>query len=277
MLTSIELRAPGGGTPIVFAVGIPSAGTKYFVKSVEGLGPVQADISSSSYANFDGVILDHARLGGRNIVFDLKFFPDYESSETVQDVRRILYSVAGTKKVVDLTFINDSFPTVTIRGTVETNEPTIFSKNTDVRLSILCGDPNPYFKGELVEIQGVAGVGLAVSALGDIDPGYTLTFTPPLDQTSMQLDLFDTVLHRTKILPPFGVPTAGIPVTFSAVPKAKFIHLDELGSDSYVNLLRYTSVVDFAPLSRELTMILLTGSSDLGAFTISYYPLYEGL
>ena len=110
----------------------------FIIKSIEGLGPVKANINFKELATNDGAIDNSARLSSRNIVMSLQFM----ESPTIEETRLKSYKYFPVKRNIKFLIETDNRICETI-GRVETNVPTIFSKAEGCQISILC--PNPYF------------------------------------------------------------------------------------------------------------------------------------
>ena len=118
----------------------------FAISSVTGLGPAKANITISEISTNDGALFNSSRLNSRNIVFNLLFF-DTDSGETIEEIRLKSYRFFPPKKKITLLVETDK-RTAEIVGYVETNEPTIFSKNEGAQISIICPDPYFYSAGE---------------------------------------------------------------------------------------------------------------------------------
>ena len=110
----------------------------FIIKSIEGLGPVKANINFKELATNDGSIDNSARLSSRNIVMSLQFM----ENSTIEETRLKSYKYFPIKRNIKFLIETDSRICETI-GRVETNVPTIFSNAEGCQISILC--PNPYF------------------------------------------------------------------------------------------------------------------------------------
>jgi hypothetical protein len=108
------------------------------IESIDGLGPVKADINTVDVATFDGTIFNSARLPERNIV--IKVY--YMFKDTIEDTRQLSYKYFPIKKKINLVIETDNRK-LTVDGYVEKNEPDIFSEKESSQISIIC--PNPYF------------------------------------------------------------------------------------------------------------------------------------
>lgn len=132
------------GESIYIDIRKPEA-TGFLITSVEGLGPVKAEISQTETAMFDGSLFSGCRLEPRNIVMNLLFFWDNNEKISIEDIRYRSYIYFPVKKEIEVTVINDHGE-FKINGVVETNEPPIFSDKEGTQISILCSDP--YFEKE---------------------------------------------------------------------------------------------------------------------------------
>lgn len=109
------------------------------VKSITGLGPQQATVHISEFANMDGGVVGSSRLPSREIVFNFEL----QEHPTVEEVRVGLYRHFPIKKPVLLEFETD-LRTYSITGTVQKNDPDIFQKQETVQIVVKCGDPYFY-------------------------------------------------------------------------------------------------------------------------------------
>lgn len=115
----------------------------FIIKSIEGLGPVKANINFKELATNDGSIDNSARLSSRNIVMSLQFM----ESPTIEETRLKSYKYFPIKRNIKFLIETDSRICETI-GRVETNVPTIFSNAEGCQISILCSNPYFYSNGE---------------------------------------------------------------------------------------------------------------------------------
>ena len=108
------------------------------ITSIEGLGPVKADVNMTELATADGNIFNSARLDGRNIVIKAKF----TYADTIEDARLLSYKYFPMKKMLTFHIETDNRIAETT-GIVESNEPDIFDDECSMQVSILC--ESPYF------------------------------------------------------------------------------------------------------------------------------------
>lgn len=110
----------------------------FVIKSIEGLGPVKANVNFTELATNDGAIDNSSRLESRNIVMTLIFLPN----PTIEETRLLSYKYFPIKRNINFLIETDSRVCETI-GRVETNEPKIFSMQEGCQISIMC--PSSYF------------------------------------------------------------------------------------------------------------------------------------
>lgn len=100
----------------------------FAICSINGLGPVKANINVTELATDDGAFYNSARTQTRNITMSLKFFDT--SQRTVEDVRLSSYKFFPIKKPVTFIVKTDNRTAYCI-GYVESNEPDIFRETKE--------------------------------------------------------------------------------------------------------------------------------------------------
>lgn len=110
------------------------------ITSIDGLGPVKANINMMDLATTDGQTFNSARLSGRNIVIKALF----THATSIEEARLLSYKYFPIKKKIKFHIETDNRIGET-EGYVESNEPDIFSEESGCQISILC--ENPYFDG----------------------------------------------------------------------------------------------------------------------------------
>lgn len=113
----------------------------FIIESVEGLGPVKANVNTTASATHDGSRFNSARAEERNIVFNFVFTETY-GGELIENTRQRTYKYFPLKREVTILVETDN-RTVKTKGYVESNEPDIFSEREGCQISIVC--PDPYF------------------------------------------------------------------------------------------------------------------------------------
>ena len=151
------------------------------VSNIDGLGPAEANISSSDLASSDGAIFNSARLSTRQLVFTFLLVPNEQIDKisNAEKVRRQIYKYLPIKKKATITFKTDEKEAY-VTGYVETCEPTIFDQNTSVDVTVLCLDPHFYDISEMsTKFSGtVAAFSFPFSSIdASIKFGYIITKT----------------------------------------------------------------------------------------------------
>jgi hypothetical protein len=142
----------------------------FIILGIDGLGPPKSNINIRANANMDGSTFNSSIIPTRNIVFTLKFAE--LADITIEQLRWKTYSFFPLGDKVRIEILSDKGTFYTI-GYVESNEPTIFSKEEGTVISIIC--PDPFFIG----VEG-AGVGDGEGSLIT----YTKLFTFPFSNES---------------------------------------------------------------------------------------------
>jgi hypothetical protein len=112
------------------------------LRGIDGLGPVKAEITTTPSGTSRGATYQGSSTGGRNIVLALGLNPDW-ATQTVSNLRQLLYRYFMTEQWVKLRFFSDELPTTDIEGYVESFEPNIFSQDPEIQISII--NPKPDF------------------------------------------------------------------------------------------------------------------------------------
>lgn len=110
--------------------------TGLLITEIEGLGPVKASINMTQLATADGDIYNSSRLAGRNIVIKARF----TYAETIEEARLMSYKYFPIGHKLKFKIKTDNREAET-EGYVESNEPEIFSEESDMQVSVLCESP----------------------------------------------------------------------------------------------------------------------------------------
>ena len=115
------------------------------VMNIQGIGTTKANINMTSYADSDLKKKNGVTLDTRNITLTLQFLgTEIKSVEQLRDTAYVFFT---PKKTIHFIVKTDN-RFVGIDGTVESNEPDIFSKDEQTQISILCEDPLWYDETE---------------------------------------------------------------------------------------------------------------------------------
>lgn len=136
MITSVDVS--GADAPL----NLPLWGYEdgFYIKEITGLGPVSAELSTSSRARFDGLRLQNVRKGVRNIVMTVGLLTGHQT-RTVESLRHELYLACPVGREVNLTINREGLSDLRITGVVESVEDAIFSREPEMIVSVVCMDP----------------------------------------------------------------------------------------------------------------------------------------
>lgn len=124
----------------------------FYIKSIDGLGPIGADISTSKLGSGDGSVFNDATYPERVINMDIGFIPYSDNEKNRTDY---LYKHLAPGTHVQLEFARDSDATININGNrvddwhwidgyVSIVEPDIFSDDCSCKVEFIC--PFPWFR-----------------------------------------------------------------------------------------------------------------------------------
>lgn len=116
----------------------------FIVKSIEGLGPVDAVVNMTDTATHNGSLYNSARLNRRDIVMNLGFFQT--GYESIADIRRKSYKYFPLMKNVHI-LIETEKTVLETNGYVQSNQPNIFSSEEGCSVVIQCEDSFLYSPG----------------------------------------------------------------------------------------------------------------------------------
>lgn len=189
----------------------------FIIKSIDGLGPVGANINTTEVSTDDGGHFNSARLKQRNIVMKLQFMQ--VGIETIEDIRQKTYKYFPEKK--NLTFIVETDNrTLKAEGYTESNEPNIFSQYEGCTISIICPDPRLYSAGE----DGITDT---------IFYGVEACFEFPFENNSLTEPLleFGIIKHQTEnVITYAGDSEIGITISIHAIGEATNITIYNTGT-----------------------------------------------
>lgn len=173
MLSKIEVRNVAVPTNLMLTLEDPTNG--YVVTNVDGLDPVPAIISTSSFAQGDGEQYHNSRRSSRNIKLTLSLKPDYTTT-TIESLRKNLYKYFMPKTEIILKFYITSTIYREIIGRVETFETPIFSKDPEITISIMCFNPDFYGTNTSYDMLSTGGaIGETIVVDGTVETGFELT------------------------------------------------------------------------------------------------------
>jgi hypothetical protein len=145
------------------------------LRSIDGLGPVKAELSSTAFASGRGELFQGSSVGKRNIVLNLGLNPNW-IDQTAATLRQRLYAYFLPEAWTKLRFFSDHLPTVDIEGVVESFEPNIFSEDPEIQVSVLCHRPD-FIEADATMLRGEVDDGTieqVFNYVGTIDTGFEL-------------------------------------------------------------------------------------------------------
>jgi hypothetical protein len=151
----------------------------FVIKSIDGLGPVNATINTTELSSDDGALYNSSRISSRNITMSLQFL----ENPTIESTRLLSYKYFPIKRNITIQIETDT-RTCKISGRVESNEPDIFSNSEGCSISIIC--PEPYF----------SSLSYVKNTFYGIDPEFEFVYSN--ESTSEKLTEFGSINYRTE-------------------------------------------------------------------------------
>lgn len=247
----------------------------YAIRSIDGLGPVKAEVSYSNYALLPGGVFHSANTGVRNIVIRAGYEPNYSENQTVQSMRKALYSIAMPGRKVKLYFYDDGVWTYWIDGYVETHEPLIFTNDPEVQISIICVDTD-FANPNVLTQSGSTGANINVDYLGSAPRGFTVFVTLTTDVSWVQVRRTLSPVNHAIVINKALV--SGSRVRIQLTKGSKRASLINSSGVILENLTGYLSVVnDWPELTQGNNVILVNQSVGSSPVTLEYRNHYLGI
>jgi len=252
------------------------------IKNIEGLGPVKANIATALFGAFDGEYYTGSTVGKRNIVITIGLNPNW-ATQTVAELRKIIYGYLMPKQKVRLRFQSLHLPDLQIDGYVESLDPNIFAKDPEVQISIICPDPY-YIAVEPTEISGQGIIGSSdvleeLYYMGNVPTGFVLR----VNWTLVNATGLVQILNQTVNLQEFKV-TATINATsyleISSVIGNKYAKLVNPETNVSTNILTKVQGDSVWPKlnpGKNMFGVLMSASSGEFPWTLSYFERFGGL
>lgn len=208
------------GETLVMPLATPET-SGFAVAKVEGIGPVDASVTTSTFAGRDGAVDTGTRVGVRTIILTLVYRPDWSKGETIESLRHKTYRHFPMKERVKFRIKADERD-VMIEGIVESNSIDIFSSQEMSKISILC--PDPYFRQSFGMDLGNA---ISFSA---VTPNFSFPFeNTPVDQQVIEFSIEDL---RTETPVEYkGDVESGAKFTINILKRCEKVTITHLGMD----------------------------------------------
>ena len=273
MLTLVEVINSRSNT---LSLPIADSSSGYVVKSIEGLDPVKAALTTSTLAGTDGAQAQNARRDTRNILIKLGLQPDYIST-TVQSLRSALYDWFLPKSNVGFKFYLDGVLHVTTSGQVETCGNSMFSQDPEVDISVICYDPDFYAPASEIltenTVTDTSTVTVAYGGSSDAGVIFTLNIDRDLTGFTIYNTTPENVVQKTDIV---GTFVADDIVVINSVPGSKAITLLR-GSVSSSILYYLDPSSDWVTLKKGSNEFRVYASGASMIYTLEYTPLYGAI
>ncbi len=227
------------------------------ILTVDGLGPVKADIKRTALAVMDGSQVSMVRAPERNIVMSLALL----DNPTVEDSRRLLYRYFPIKETITMAVETDQ-RTLEIEGVVESADPEIFLRNSTAMVSIIC--PNPWFY--LVGDQGNQE-----TTFSGIQSEFRFPWLNPTTESTIEL----SSIHRAQEnnVPYYGDVPTGVTIVIGAT--------GDVGNITIWNTRTNQSMTISSSMVQTLTGTKITTSDQIFITTIpggkSVYLMRNGI
>lgn len=236
MLTKVEVQNSQGALLTLQFVDDSGSIT---VQDIDGLDPVKAVLTSTSFANKDGEILQSVRRGPRNITIQLGLFPD-PATTTMRALRNLVYSIFRPKTQIYLkAFVDDTDDSLEdgyyIVGTVESCESPMNVKEPNVSISIMCYDPD-FIDQVPVTVTGMTTADTTPTHIdyeGTSETGFVATVN--VNRSVSEITMYYTDANSNTWTMDFAYALlAGDVLTISTVPGDKYADLLRAGTTSSV-------------------------------------------
>jgi hypothetical protein len=273
MLTKLEVRTSSGA---LLVLPLDDISDGLVLENVDGLDPVKATIVTSSFAQQDGTQYHSSRRDDRNITIKLGLEPDYIST-TVRDLRLRVYNYFMPKSEVKLRFYMSDGLVVEILGRVESCETSLFSKEPEMDISVVCFDP------DLIDLNLVTVAGNTTSTTTSIPVTYDgttdtgVTFTLNVNRTLTQFTIYHNAPDGSLRLMDFAAAlVAGDVVKISTVSGSKGATLTRGGTNSSL-LYAVSPQANWTALQHGDNHIRIYALGAAIPYTMTYMNRYGGL
>lgn len=160
---------------------------RYILKSAEGLGPPEIDVSIATTLHAGGVYQGR-RPQQREPVLQIGLNPDYRTGQTASDLRNSLYGMLtpGHVDAVILQIMDGVDVVAHTKGYVKTLEIVPFAKDPEVQLVLSC--LTPYFEApEIIFVSPGDAAQPSIENVGTAPTGFYMevNFTGPVSGWSL--------------------------------------------------------------------------------------------
>jgi hypothetical protein len=254
-----------------------------FLRNIDGLGPVKADIATTPFASGRGELYQGSTIPKRNIVFTFGFNPNWEGLQTIASLRQSLYQYFMPEHWCKLRFFSQELPEVDIEGYVESCEPNMFSEDPEMQVSIICPKPD-FIEADATIYEGVVDDGsteLVFDYAGTIDTGYELRVDQTVEVPSYTgpFTITHTAFQKDQLFKVDPATVDGIKYfKLTTVTNAKRVSEVYKADGTVNNLLPVMTGDSVWPVLRPGQNIFRIAAAQPGlAWTLAYFNRYGGL
>lgn len=172
VLTRIDVTNRRGN---ILSLPMEESENGYQIAEIEGLEPVKATLTSTSYANSDDEQYQAGKRGARNIKIKLDLDPGF-NPQTYTTLRRGLYSYFMPKSEISMRFFLSTGLYVDITGIVEEFSTPLFAEDPSVDISIMCFR-SAFTDPRVIQLEGFTvddGTNTEIDYPGTIETGTVL-------------------------------------------------------------------------------------------------------
>lgn len=277
MLTKVTVYSSLPGLdPLVFNLSDIPDSDLFEVRNIDGLGAVKADVNTSPFAIIRGESYVGSGVGKRNLVFTVGLRPDW-ATWTPTKLRRLLDSYFMPQMNPTLIFEGDEQAPVVISGYVESNEPSIFSKDSENQISIICPEPD-FITVDPVILEGSTNDGaLHLDYNGTVDTGFHVALAQAGggDPSFIGIHAGD---KRLEVSTTTGLLNSSKTFQMNSVIKQKFVRNIDTSDGAITNLLNHlvsgSTWPVFEPGTQDFYVTVNTGDSN---WTLTYFERFGSL
>lgn len=201
MIKSIRLKK-ASETLFECRIGDANPSHGMIVKNIDGLNPAKANVNITDISTTDGGIYNSSRLDKRNIVITF-LLAITDGCTSIENARLNSYKYFPIKKLVDFEVETDN-RIAHIEGYVESNEISIFSKEEEVKVSIVC--PFPYF---------YSSDGTATYSFSGLTSSFSFPFLNPVNESTLVFGVLSRIYESN--FDYFGDSRVGVTITAYAI------------------------------------------------------------
>lgn len=246
------------------------------VNDILGLEPVKATLTSSKNAQQAGSQLQSKTRENRNLILKLDLEPDYVT-QSVEDVRDLLYQFFMPENDVDLRLFRDTGLTVDISGTIEDFDSDLFVAKPKAVITIVCMNPD-FVDISPVELSGDSTSTSTETLIvypGTIDTGFI--FTLNVDRTLTEFTIYhrppDNVMRSMDVVGEFE---AGDILIISTVKNDKYIKLIRGGAETFI-LYAVSPQATWHQFMRGNNYVRIYAEGDDIPYELTYIARYGGM